>query len=75
MKHFLINQIKNIAEMSTKDRNILLCELLAKEHLNTIELHEILQLEIIQAIREANGEIDAVLKNWRENPECDPRIS
>jgi hypothetical protein len=73
MEQFFKNQITNVSSMTTKDRNILLCQLSVKEHLNTIEPHEIIQLATIQAIRQANGEIDAVLKNWEENPDCDPR--
>ena len=67
------NQIDSVANMTTLERNTLLCKLAVKEHLNTIEPHEIIQLATIQAIRTANGEIDKVLKNWEENPELDPR--
>jgi len=73
MQQFFKNQIKSVASMTKKERNILLCQLSVKEHLNTIEPHEIIQLATIQAIRQENGEIDAVLKNWEENPEYDPR--
>jgi hypothetical protein len=73
MQQFFKNQIEGVASMTKKERNILLCQLSVKEHLNTIEPHEIIQLATIQAIRQANGEIDAVLKNWEENPDSDPR--
>jgi hypothetical protein len=73
MQQFFKNQIASVASMTTKERNVLLCQLSVKEHLNTIEPHEIIQLATIQAIRQANGEIDAVLKNWEENPDLDPR--
>lgn len=73
MEQFFKNQISSVDSMTTKERNMLLCQLSVKEHLNTIEPHEIIQLATIQAIRHANGEIDAVLKNWEENPDCNPR--
>lgn len=72
-KQFFKNQIDSVANMTTLERNTLLCKLAVKEHLNTIEPHEIIQLGTIQAIRTANGEIDKVLKNWEENPDLDPR--
>ena len=67
-------QIDSVANMSTLERNSLLCKLAVKETQGTIMPHEIIQLETIQAIRTANGEIAKVLKNWEENPELDPRI-
>ena len=73
MKQFFKNQIESVFKMTTKERNMLLGQLSVKEHLNTIEVHEMIQLSIIQAIRQANGEIDAVLKSWEENPDLDPR--
>lgn len=72
-KQFFKNQIDSVANMTTLERNTLLCKLAVKEHLNTIEPHEIIQLATIQAIRTANGEIDKVLKNWEDNPDLDPR--
>ena len=72
-KQFFKNQIDSVANMTTLERNTLLCKLAVKEHFNTIEPHEIIQLATIQAIRTANGEIDKVLKNWEENPDLDPR--
>lgn len=72
-KQFFKNQIDSVANMTTIERNTLLCKLAVKEHLNTIEPHEIIQLATIQAIRTANGEIDKVLKNWEENSDLDPR--
>lgn len=72
-KQFFKNQIDSMANMTTLERNTLLCKLAVKEHLNTIEPHEIIQLATIQAIRTANGEIDKVLKNWEENSDLDPR--
>jgi methyltransferase-like protein len=72
-KQFFKNQIDSVANMTTLERNTLLCKLAVKEHLNTIEPHEIIQLATIQAIRTANGEIDKVLKNWEENPDLDSR--
>jgi methyltransferase-like protein len=72
-KQFFKNQIDSVANMTTLERNTLLCKLAVKEHLNTIEPHEIIQLATIQAIRTANGEIDKVLKNWEENSDLDPR--
>jgi hypothetical protein len=62
-----------IKTMSVLDRNRLLIELAVKEYNSTIMPQEIIQLQIIQAIRGANGEIDKVLKNWDENPDIDPR--
>ena len=73
MKNFFKTQWETISKMSTMERNGLLCQLAAKDHLKTIMPHEAVQMEIIQAIRTANGEIDKVLKNWEENPELDPR--
>lgn len=73
MEQFFKKQIAHVASMTTLERNILLCQLSVKEHLNTIEPHELIQLAAIQSIRQANGEIDAVLKNWDENPDIDPR--
>jgi len=73
MKNLIINSIKSVSDMTTKERNFLLCQLAAKEQMNVILPHEMLQLEFIQAIRRENGEIERVLKNWDENPECDPR--
>ncbi len=72
-QQFFTDQIESVSKLTTKERNVLLCQLATKEHFNTIMPHEILQLELIQAIRKANGEIDKVLKNWEENPELDPR--
>jgi len=74
MKEFFKTQIDSVAKMTQKERMIKLCELSVKEHLQTIMPHEIIQLELIQAIRKENGEIAKVLKNWEENPELDPRI-
>ena len=71
--NFFKTQMESVFNMTTLERNTLLCKLAVKEHLNTIEPHEIVQLTTIQAIRTANGEIDRVLKNWEENPELDPR--
>ena len=68
------NGIESVANMTKRERNFLLCKLAAKEQMNTIMPHEIFQLAFIQAIRTANGEIDKVLKNWKEHPELDPRI-
>lgn len=73
MKNLFKTQIERVANMTTKERNILLCQLAVKEHTKTIMPHEFIQLHFIQAIRTANGEIDRVLKNWEENPELDPR--
>ena len=60
--------------MTSRERMEKLCELATKEHLNQILPHEIMQLEMIQAIRISNGDIDKVLNNWAENPELDPRL-
>ena len=65
--------IDSIAEMTKGERMIKLAELATKEHLNQILPHEIIQLSFIQAIRQENGEIATVLKNWKENPHLDPR--
>lgn len=73
MKELLKKQILDVFSLTSKERNILLCQLSVKEHLNTIDPEEIIQLATIQAIRQANGEIDAVLKSWEENPDLDPR--
>jgi len=73
MKNFFKTQWETISKMSTMERNGLLCQLAVKDHLKTIMPHEAVQMEIIQAIRTANGEIVRVLKNWEENPELDPR--
>jgi hypothetical protein len=67
------NKQGNIEKMSTLERNSLLIQLVVKEHNFTIMPWEIIQLQIIQAIRGANGEIDKVLKNWEYNPDIDPR--
>lgn len=74
MKDFFRAQIEKAENMTTLERNSRLCELAVKEHMGTILPHEIIELETIQAIRTANGEIDKVLKNWEENPDLDPRI-
>jgi hypothetical protein len=73
MSNYFKTQWDEISKMSTMERNGLLCRLAVKDHLNTLLPHEAVQLEIIQAIRGANGEIDRVLKNWSDNPELDPR--
>lgn len=73
MQNFIKDQFASLSAMSKKERLILLIKLLVKQNKNTIELDEIIQLEIIQTIRRANGEIDAVLKSWEENPDLDPR--
>lgn len=70
----MISLIKKTLDLSSKERILLLCELSVKEQRNTILPHEMVQLEIIQTIRKFNGEIDAVLKSWAENPDTDPRI-
>ena len=74
MKNFITQQIDKVAKLTTKERNLLLCQLVVKEHFGTIMPDETVQLAFIQAIRTANGEIDKVLKSWKENPELDPRI-
>lgn len=74
MKNILKKQFDYITNLSSRDRNLLLCQLATKEAMNTIQPEEIIQLAIIQSIRQANGEIDKVLQNWEEHPECDPRI-
>lgn len=74
MKEFFKTQIDSVAKMTQKERMIKLCELSVKEQMQTIMPHEIIQMELIQAIRKENGEIDKVLKNWEENPELDPRM-
>lgn len=71
---FFKEQIDKVSNMSTLERNSLLCKLAVKEMQGTIMPDEIIQLETIQAIRQANGEIAQVLKNWEEDPELDPRI-
>lgn len=73
MTSFIKTQIETVLNMSTRERNMLLCQLSVKQLSNTILPHEIMQLETIQLIRKANGEIDRVLKNWEENPDLDPR--
>jgi len=62
MKQFLMKQIEYVTSLSIRERNALLCELLVKEQLGILDIDEMLQLSIIQAIRLANGEIDRVLK-------------
>ena len=56
------NMIKDITEkiskMSKSERIIRLIEIAAKEH--SAMPHEIIELEMIQAIRESNGEIEEV---------------
>lgn len=74
MKTLVKNTVDEIFKMESKERNILLCQLLVKEMNNTILPDEIIQLSTIQAIRKANGEIDRVLENWKKYPELDPRI-
>jgi len=73
MENVIKDSIDSVINMTQTERNILLCKLAVKEELNTLLPHEALQLEFIQAIRTANGEIDAVLKKWEEYPELDPR--
>lgn len=73
-KKFFADLISDIMGMSSKDRNILLCQLVVKEHTNTISPLEQIQLTTIQYIRKLDGEIDQVLKSWAENPDLDPRI-
>jgi hypothetical protein len=73
MKNLIKNSLESISKMSTAERNKKLCELAVKEQFGSILPHEIIELEIIQAIRTENGEIDKVLKNWAEHPELDPR--
>lgn len=63
-----------ISLMGKKERNVRLCVLAVKEKMNQIMPHEIIELSLIQALREANGEIAEVLKMWKEHPELDPRI-
>ena len=67
--------ISKIFSLSARDRNSLLCKLAVKENLNNIDPIEQMQLELIQFIRKQNGEIDKVLKAWKDNPEIDPRIT
>jgi len=73
MNNIFKTQFESVSNMTTKERNFLLCQLAVKEQMNTIMPNKIMQLEFIQAIRTANGEIATVLKNWEENPELDPR--
>ncbi len=74
MKNLIKDSIESVSKMDKKARMIKLCELSVKKELGTIMPHEAIQLEMIQAIRRENGEIDKVLKNWAENPELDPRL-
>ena len=74
MKQLLAQTISEVLNMPVRERNALLCELSVKEHTNTIMPDEIMKLEAIQSVRKANGEIDRVLKEWKENPDLDPRI-
>lgn len=73
MKHLFKNKFDKISNMTTIQRNTLLCQLSVKEMYNILLPDEIIELQIIQAIRTANGEITQCLKNWEENPELDPR--
>ena len=75
MINLIKKSIEEVANMSSRERMGLLCKLATKEHMGTIEFHESYQLEFIQTIRRENGEIDKVLKSWKENPELDPRIT
>jgi len=67
----LLNKVKL---MGTKERNKRLCVLAVKETKNQLMPHEAIELQLIQAFRHANGEINDVLKNWAEHPELDPRL-
>ncbi len=73
MNNFFKTEWEKISNMGTRQRNGLLCQLAMKDYSRTIMPNEVVQMQIIQAIRAANGEIDKVLKNWAENPELDPR--
>jgi|TARA_R110000851_G_scaffold308922_2_gene468111 hypothetical protein len=72
MQNIFKTQVDGVVNMTSKERNILLCQLAVKEHLNTIMPHEIIQLETIQLIRKENGEIDKVLKDREEHPDVNP---
>ena len=74
IKNLIVKSIESVKSMTSRERNALLCHLSVKELMNTILPHETIQLELIQAIRKENGEMDRVLKNWAEHPELDPRI-
>jgi hypothetical protein len=65
--------VSDLLEMDPGKRMIKLCKLSAKEYNRTISPTEIIELETIQFIRKNNGEIDKVLKDWKENPDLDPR--
>lgn len=72
VKKFLIDEYLKIQEtlqLSSKERNKLFCELIAKESLGLLTPPEIAQLATIQAEREVNGEVEATLKDWDENPD------
>ena len=73
LKTVFLDPIDAISKMTPKERMEKLCKLLVREQLCVILPHEIVQLEMIQAIRKANGEIDKVLQGWKDNPELDPR--
>jgi hypothetical protein len=74
MKNLIKDSIDSVSKMTSKERMAKLCELAVKEQMKTIMPHEMIQLEMIQAIRKENGEIDKVLKNWKDNPHLDPRL-
>jgi hypothetical protein len=63
------SEIEMVFNLTKSERTILLCKLAVKEHLNSLEPNEIIQLATIQSIRTANGEIEKVLKDWEKHPD------
>jgi len=65
--------LAELENMSSQKRNFRLCQLVVKESMMVATLEELCELELIQKIRKENGEIDKVLKGWKDDPENDPR--
>jgi hypothetical protein len=62
MKEMLKQVTEKVKQMDKKQRLIRICELSVKEMHNKMMPDEILELSLIHAIREANGEISEVLE-------------
>lgn len=67
------NLIVKIATMSKTECMIRICQLAPKELNGTISAMELLELSMIQDMREAKSEIDEVIADWEKYPDTDPR--
>ena len=54
---------KNVLNYNKVERNLRILELIVRNDLTFLELLELLELNMIQTIREMNGEIQEVLNN------------